>query len=65
VLTVAGLAALLTASPTLFALLQLAAAGYLVYLARGALPSPRYDPTTTDGGRPAMTGPSRPPATAS
>lgn len=37
VLTVAGLAALLTASRTLFALLQLAAAGYLVYLARGAL----------------------------
>lgn len=37
VLTVAGLAALLTASPTLFALLQLAAAGYLVYLARGAI----------------------------
>ncbi len=37
VLTVAGLAALLTASPTLFALLQLAAAGYLVYLAHGAL----------------------------
>lgn len=37
VLTVAGLAALLTASPPLFALLQLAAAGYLVYLARAAL----------------------------
>ena len=37
VLTVAGLAALLTASPTLFALLQLAAAGYLVFLASGAL----------------------------
>jgi threonine/homoserine/homoserine lactone efflux protein len=37
VLTVAGLAALVTASPTLFALFQLAAAGYLVYLARGAL----------------------------
>lgn len=37
VLTVAGLAALLTASPQLFALLQLAAAAYLVYLARAAL----------------------------
>jgi threonine/homoserine/homoserine lactone efflux protein len=37
VLTVAGLAALLTASLKLFALLQLAAAGYLVYLARRAL----------------------------
>ncbi|MBK5940751.1 LysE family translocator [Halochromatium roseum] len=37
VLTVAGLAALLTASPRLFALLQLAAAGYLVFLASGAL----------------------------
>jgi threonine/homoserine/homoserine lactone efflux protein len=36
-LTVAGLAALLTASLKLFALLQLAAAGYLVYLARSAL----------------------------
>jgi threonine/homoserine/homoserine lactone efflux protein len=37
VLTVAGLAALLTASPKLFALLQLAAAGYLVFLAGSAL----------------------------
>jgi len=45
VLTVAGLAALLTASLTLFALLQLAAAGYLVYLARSALR--RQVPITT------------------
>ncbi|MEA3642631.1 MAG: LysE family transporter [Lamprobacter sp.] len=36
-LTVAGLAALLTTSPKLFALLQLAAAGYLVFLASDAL----------------------------
>ena len=45
VLTVAGLAALLTASPERFALLQLAAAGYLVYLARSALR--RQTPITT------------------
>jgi threonine/homoserine/homoserine lactone efflux protein len=49
VLTVAGLAALLTASPTLFALLQLAAAGYLVYLARGALR--QRAAITTENGR--------------
>jgi len=45
-LTVAGLAALLTAAPTLFALVQLAAAGYLVYLARGAL---RHRAMTANG----------------
>jgi threonine/homoserine/homoserine lactone efflux protein len=45
VLTVAGLAALLTASLKLFALLQFAAAGYLVYLARSALR--RQAPITT------------------
>jgi threonine/homoserine/homoserine lactone efflux protein len=49
VLTVAGLAALVTASPTLFALFQLAAAGYLVYLARGAL-SHRAAISTANGG---------------
>ncbi|MCF7977453.1 MAG: LysE family transporter [Chromatiaceae bacterium] len=49
VLTVAGLAALLTASPTLFALLQLAAAGYLVYLASCALRQ-RAAITTANGG---------------
>lgn len=36
-LTVAGLAALLVASPALFGLLQLAAVGYLLWLAWGAL----------------------------
>jgi threonine/homoserine/homoserine lactone efflux protein len=36
-LTVAGLAALVAASPRLFALMQLAAAAYLFYLARTAL----------------------------
>ncbi|MEA1050553.1 LysE family transporter [Lamprobacter modestohalophilus] len=55
VLTVAGLAALLTASPTLFALLQLAAAGYLVYLARGALRH-RAAMTTANGGTPSQAG---------
>ena len=45
VLTAAALAALLTASLKLFALLQLAAAGYLVYLARSALR--RQAPITT------------------
>ncbi|NEX18003.1 MAG: hypothetical protein C1943_15665 [Halochromatium sp.] len=55
-LTVAGLAALLTASSTLFALLQLAAAGYLVYLARSAL-SQRAAMTTANGGIPSQDGP--------
>lgn len=49
VLTVAGLAALLTASATLFALLQLAAAGYLIVLARGALRQRSAQTTTADG----------------
>jgi threonine/homoserine/homoserine lactone efflux protein len=52
VLTVAGLAAVLTASPTLFALLQLVAAGYLLYLARGALRG-RAGRSAEDGGMPA------------
>ncbi|MFP4061562.1 MAG: LysE family translocator [Halochromatium sp.] len=49
VLTVAGLATLLTASPTLFALLQFAAAGYLVFLASGALRQRAAMTPATDG----------------
>ncbi len=49
VLTVAGLATLLTASPTLFALLQLVAAGYLISLARGALRERAAMTPVTDG----------------
>lgn len=49
-LTIAGLAALLAAAPGLFALLQFAAAGYLLYLARTALRQGGGLPETTELG---------------
>lgn len=50
-LTIAGLATLLTASTTLFALLQLAAAGYLAHLAWQAW-QPPFGPPMRDGAAP-------------
>lgn len=47
-LTVAGLGALLAAAPRLFALVQFAAAGYLLYLARAALRQGDGLPATTE-----------------